>query len=123
MTVVEERPAPAEAPPPKRPNRLWALLRNSWRQLTSMRTALVLLFLPAVAAIPGSIFPQRAVDSQRVTDYYVAHPQLSPWLERLGGFEVYASPWFASIYLLLFASLIGCVVPRLREPAHASRAF
>ena len=58
MTVVEERPVPAAAPPPRRPRRVWALLRNSWRQLTSMRTALVLLFLLAVAAIPGSVLPQ-----------------------------------------------------------------
>ncbi|GAA2617874.1 cytochrome c biogenesis protein [Paractinoplanes durhamensis] len=86
-----------------------------------MRTALVLLFLLAIAAIPGSIFPQRAVDSQRVTEYYAAHPQLAPWLERLGGFEVYASPWFASIYLLLFTSLIGCVVPRLLDHIRALR--
>lgn len=121
MTVVEKRPAPPAAPPPKPTNRLWALLRNSWRQLTSMRTALILLFLLAVAAIPGSVFPQRAVDSQRVTDYYQAHPQLAPWLERLGGFEVYGSPWFASIYLLLFASLIGCVTPRLRDHFRALR--
>ncbi|MFI5894209.1 cytochrome c biogenesis protein ResB [Actinoplanes sp. NPDC051513] len=121
MTVVEERPAPPAAPPPGRPSRVWALLRNSWRQLTSMRTALVLLFLLAVAAIPGSVFPQRAVDSQRVTDYYQAHPQLAPWLERLGGFEVYGSPWFASIYLLLFTSLVGCVLPRLRDHVRALR--
>jgi cytochrome c biogenesis protein len=121
VTVVEERPAPPAAPPPERANWLWALLRNSWRQLTSMRTALVLLFLLAVAAIPGSIFPQRAVDEQRVLDYYTAHPKLSPWLERFGGFEVYASPWFASIYLLLFASLIGCVFPRLRDHVRALR--
>ncbi|MEU4238946.1 cytochrome c biogenesis protein ResB [Actinoplanes sp. NPDC026619] len=121
MTVVEERPAPAAAPPPRPGHRLWALLRNSWRQLTSMRTALVLLFLLAIAAIPGSIFPQRAVDSQRVTEYYAAHPQLAPWLERLGGFEVYGSPWFASIYLLLFTSLIGCVVPRLRDHVRSLR--
>jgi cytochrome c biogenesis protein len=51
MTVVEERPAPPAAPPPKLPHRLWALLRNSWRQLTSMRTALVLLFLLDVDSI------------------------------------------------------------------------
>ncbi|MBM2617929.1 cytochrome c biogenesis protein ResB [Actinoplanes sp. LDG1-06] len=121
MTVVEERPAPSSAPPPRRVNRLWALLRNSWRQLTSMRTALVLLFLLAVAAIPGSVFPQRGVNAERVTRYYQAHPQLAPWLERLGGFEVYSSAWFASIYLLLFTSLIGCVVPRLLDHVRALR--
>jgi cytochrome c biogenesis protein len=115
VTAVEQRAAPPAAPPPRRGNRLWTFLRNSWRQLTSMRTALLLLFLLAVAAIPGSVFPQRAVNSQRVTEYYAAHPRLAPWLERLGGFEVYASPWFASIYLLLFTSLIGCVLPRLAD--------
>jgi len=121
VTVVEERPAPPAAPPPRPSQWLLALLRNSWRQLTSMRTALVLLFLLAVAAIPGSVFPQRAVDAQRVSAYYTAHPKLSPWLERLGGFEVYASPWFASIYLLLFTSLVGCVLPRLFDHVRALR--
>jgi cytochrome c biogenesis protein len=121
VTIVEEREAPSAAPPPRRANRLWALLRNSWRQLTSMRTALVLLFLLAVAAIPGSVFPQRAVNPEKVDQYYVAHPQLAPWLARLGGFEVYGSPWFAAIYLLLFTSLIGCVLPRLRDHARAVR--
>ncbi|MBL7260886.1 cytochrome c biogenesis protein ResB [Paractinoplanes lichenicola] len=121
MTVIEERQAPASSPPPRRPNRAWALLRNSWRQLTSMRTALVLLFLLAIAAIPGSVFPQRSVNAERVTQYYQAHPDLAPWLERLGGFSVYASPWFASIYLLLFTSLIGCVVPRLLDHVRALR--
>ncbi|MFF5080754.1 cytochrome c biogenesis protein ResB [Actinoplanes sp. NPDC000266] len=121
MTIVEERPAPPAAPPPSRAGRLWALLRNSWRQLTSMRTALVLLFLLAVAAIPGSVFPQRAVNAEKVSQYYTAHPKLAPWLEKIGGFEVYASPWFASIYLLLFVSLIGCVVPRLIDHVRALR--
>ena len=35
-----------------------AMLRNRWRQLTSMRTALVLLFLLAAAAVPGALLPQ-----------------------------------------------------------------
>ena len=34
------------------------LSRWAWRQLTSMRTALVLLFLLALAAVPGSVVPQ-----------------------------------------------------------------
>jgi len=33
------------------------LLRWLWRQLTSMRTALILLLLLGVASIPGSIIP------------------------------------------------------------------
>ncbi|BCJ52941.1 cytochrome c biogenesis protein [Actinoplanes sp. NBRC 14428] len=121
MTAVEERPAPAAAPPPRRPHRVWALLRNSWRQLTSMRTALVLLFLLAVAAIPGSVLPQRALNAEKVVAYFREHPDLAPVLNRLGGFEVYASPWFAAIYLLLFTSLIGCVLPRLVDHFRALR--
>src|SRR6187455_2706491 len=79
-----------------------ALARRFWRQLTSMRTALVLLFLLAVAAIPGSVLPQRAVKVEDVQRYYAAHPDLAPVVDRLWGFDVYASPWFAGIYLLLF---------------------
>jgi cytochrome c biogenesis protein len=121
VTAVEERTAPPAAPPPRRFNGLWAVLRNSWRQLTSMRTALVLLFLLAVAAIPGSVLPQRPVNAENVSKYFAAHPTLAPFLDRLGGFDVYASAWFAAIYLLLFTSLVGCVVPRLLDHARALR--
>lgn len=121
MTAVEERVAPALPPAPSPPRRLWAVLRNSWRQLTSMRTALVLLFLLAVAAIPGSVLPQRSVDPDKVAGYLRAHPTLGPLLDRIGGYEVFASPWFSAIYLLLFTSLVGCVLPRLAEHARALR--
>ncbi|SNC63888.1 cytochrome c biogenesis protein [Kytococcus aerolatus] len=87
-------------------------LRWAWNQLTSMRTALLLLMLLAVAAVPGSIFPQRSVDSGAVDRYLDEHPKISPALDALGFFEVYSSPWFAAIYLLLFTSLVGCILPR-----------
>ncbi|MDG4774321.1 cytochrome c biogenesis protein ResB [Solwaraspora sp. WMMD792] len=105
-----------------RPNPALALLRNSWRQLTSMRTALILLFLLAVAAIPGSLLPQRDVNIENVDAYFAANPRLAPVLDRLGMFDVFASTWFAAIYLLLFTSLVGCIVPRLREHVRALRA-
>ena len=87
-------------------------LRWGWRQLTSMRTALVLLFLLALGSIPGSVLPQQGTDPAAVQQYYTSHPSLAPWLNHLGLFNVFAAPWFAAIYLLLFASLVGCVVPR-----------
>jgi cytochrome c biogenesis protein len=87
-------------------------LRWGWRQLTSMRTALILLFLLALGSIPGSILPQQGSDPASVLQYYTSHPELAPWLNRFGLFNVFAAPWFAAIYLLLFASLVGCVVPR-----------
>src|SRR5450631_3543102 len=90
------------------------MLRWAWRQLTSMRTALFLLLLLAIGAVPGSIWPQRNIDAGRVADYLVRHRGAGPWLDRLGFFDVYSSPWFAAIYLLLFVSLVGCVVPRSR---------
>jgi len=77
-----------------------------------MRTALVLLFLLAVASVPGSILPQEGIDPSAVTQYYAAHPALAPILAKLSLFSVFGAPWFAAIYLLLFASLAGCVLPR-----------
>jgi cytochrome c biogenesis protein len=86
-----------------------------WRQLTAMRTALILLFLLALAAIPGSLLPQRSLSQNKVNQYVSDHATLAPWLDRLYLFDVFSSPWFAAIYLLLFISLIGCVVPRAIE--------
>lgn len=88
------------------------LLRWAWRQLTSMRTALILLMLLGVAAIPGSLFPQRNQNPQKVDQYFTSDPTLAHWMDRFRLFDVYASPWFSAIYLLLFISLIGCVLPR-----------
>ena len=98
-----------------------AWMRRGWRQLTSMRTALVLLFLLAVAAVPGSVLPQRNLSPDKVDAYRARNPQWSPWLDRLGMFDVYSSPWFGAIYLLLFTSLVGCLLPRMREHVAALR--
>jgi cytochrome c biogenesis protein len=94
---------------------LIALLRRAWRQLTSMRTALVLLFLLAVAAIPGSLLPQRSIKIEEVSAYLRTHGSLGRTLDRFYLFDVFSSPWFSAIYLLLFVSLVGCLVPRLRS--------
>jgi len=96
-------------------------LRWFWRQLTSMRTALVLLFLLALASIPGSVLPQQGIDPAAVTQYYAQHPALAPILARLSGFDVFGAPWFAAIYILLFTSLAGCVLPRAFRMARSVR--
>ncbi len=98
----------------------WA--RWFWRQLTSMRVALILLFLLALAAVPGSVFPQRSVNPIAVSDYFRDHPDLAPVLDRLSLFDVFAAPWFAAIYLLLFISVVGCVIPRMIRHLLAARA-
>ena len=89
-----------------------SFLRWCWRQLTSMRTALILLLLLGIAAIPGSLFPQRSQNPLQVKQYFIDNPTLANWLDRFSLFNVYSSPWFSAIYLLLFISLIGCVLPR-----------
>src|SRR5206468_4026460 len=66
----------------------------AWRQLTSMRTALLLLQLLAVAAVPGSLLPQRPVNPLSVQQYISDHPKLGPFLDRLSGYNVFSSPRF-----------------------------
>jgi cytochrome c biogenesis protein len=88
------------------------MVRWTWRQLTSMRIALVLLFLLSLAAIPGSLLPQNEIDPTKVTAFYAAHKSWAPLLNDLRLFDVFESPWFGAIYGLLFISLIGCIVPR-----------
>ncbi|GAA4076091.1 cytochrome c biogenesis protein ResB [Actinomadura miaoliensis] len=97
-------------------------LRWGWRQLTSMRTALVLLFLVALGAVPGSILPQRGQAPERVAEYFEQHKTLAPWLDRFSLFDVFAAPWFAAIYILLFVSLAGCVLPRAFHHYRAMRS-
>ncbi|MEV8595045.1 cytochrome c biogenesis protein ResB [Streptomyces sp. NPDC052012] len=88
----------------------WA--RWFWRQLTSMRVALLLLLLLSLGAIPGSLIPQTGIDETKVADFREKHDILAPIYDKLGLFNVYSSVWFSAIYILLFISLIGCIVPR-----------
>jgi cytochrome c biogenesis protein len=115
-TSPEDRP-----PRASRPGLLRAT-RKAWRQLVSMRTALLLLFLLALAAIPGSYFPQRGLNPAAVERFFVQHPAAAPWMDRLYLFDVYGAPWFGAIYLALMISLVGCLLPRLRLHLRAMRA-
>jgi len=98
----------------------WA--RWIWRQLTSMRTALLLLLLLAAAAVPGSIYPQRSADPNGVAKYFDDQPELAEVLDFFQLFDVYSSVWFSAIYILLFTSLVGCVLPRTKIHFEALRA-
>ena len=97
------------------------VFRWGWRKLTSMRTALVLLFLLALAAVPGSLLPQRPLNPDKVKSYISDHGTWGRLLDRIGMFDVFASAWFTAIYLLLFVSLVGCLIPRIRLHARALR--
>ncbi|MGH3242245.1 MAG: cytochrome c biogenesis protein ResB [Spirillospora sp.] len=115
------RQAPEEVPRPKGIGPVgW--LRWGWRQLTTMRTALILLFLVALGAVPGSVLPQRGQAPEKVVAYLDEHRTLGPWLDRFSMFDVFAAPWFAAIYILLFTSLAGCVLPRAVKHYRSMRA-
>jgi cytochrome c biogenesis protein len=122
MTVDEDWTVTQDRPPTPAPSRrgispyrwIVTVLRRSWRGLTSMRTALVLLFLLAIAAIPGSLLPQKNLNIDKVQTYYKNYPSLAPILDKAGFFNVFSSVWFSAIYLLLFISLVGCLLPRLK---------
>ena len=92
-----------------------AFLRNAWRTLTAMRTALILLFLLAVAAIPGALLPQRSLNEGNVNEYIAENGWLGEFYDRLQLFDVFSSWWFTAIYVLLFISLVGCLTPRCFE--------
>ncbi|MGK5551531.1 cytochrome c biogenesis protein ResB [Actinomadura kijaniata] len=115
------RQAAAETPRPRGIG-LVGWLRWGWRQLTTMRTALILLFLVALGSVPGSILPQRGQAPEKVAEYFEKHKALAPWLDRLSLFDVFAAPWFAAVYILLFVSLAGCVLPRAVKHYKAMRA-
>src|SRR6266566_7766613 len=119
----DDLPRPGAASPAGGGFGLAGWLKWAWRQLTSMRIALVLLFLLALGSVPGSMLPQQGNNPSGVQQYYASHPALAPWLNRLGLFNVFGAPWFAAIYLLLFASLVGCVVPRTVRLAGSARAL
>ncbi|NLB46895.1 MAG: cytochrome c biogenesis protein ResB [Microbacteriaceae bacterium] len=89
-----------------------------------MKVALMLLLLLAVATIPGSLVPQRVADPNGVLQYEQDHPELFKILNAfpIQAFDVYSSVWFSAIYLLLFISLIGCVLPRIMHHWKALRS-
>ncbi|MEU9352314.1 cytochrome c biogenesis protein ResB [Streptomyces griseoloalbus] len=104
--------APREEPPNLPALGVIGWARWFWRQLTSMRVALLLLLLLSLGAIPGSLIPQTGIDETKVADFREQHETLAPLYDKLGLFNVYSSVWFSAIYILLFISLIGCIVPR-----------
>lgn len=108
--------------PRSRARALPSVARNTWRGLTNMRTALILLFLLALASLPGALLPQRTPSPNSVRDFLIRNPRLGPALDRVGLFDVFATPWFSAVYLLLFISLVGCLLPRTLEQARALRA-
>ncbi|GAA4744472.1 cytochrome c biogenesis protein ResB [Gordonia alkaliphila] len=114
MTTKTYRPSPVQ-------RFVVTPLRKVWRELTAMRTALVLLFLLALAAVPGALLPQRDLNEGKTAQYIADRGTLGVWMDKVGLFDVFGSGWFTAIYLLLFISLVGCLTPRIWEHFQALR--
>jgi cytochrome c biogenesis protein len=122
VTTVQAPPEPGKPYRDSSLKRSFAFVRNTWRGLTSMRSALVLLFLLALAALPGALLPQRKLNAPKTDDYISSHGWWGSLLDKLQFFDVYSSVWFSAIYLLLMVSLVGCLAPRSVEYVKSMRA-
>jgi cytochrome c biogenesis protein len=103
-----------------------ATLRQSvalvWRSLRSMRTALGLLLILALASVAGSLVPQVGTSDARIAAMFRDHPLRAQLYDRIGLFDVFGSWWFTLIYALLLVSLVACLVPRTRAMIRNLRA-
>ncbi|MCS4489708.1 cytochrome c biogenesis protein ResB [Corynebacterium sp. ES2794-CONJ1] len=97
------------------------MVKKAWQWLTSMRTALALLCLLAIAAIPGALLPQRSLNAANVDEYLIEHGRIAEIYDRLQLFDVFSSTWFKAIAVLLTISLIGCIIPRSIDHYQAMR--
>lgn len=99
------------------------LPKKGWQWLTKMKTALVLLFLLALAAVPGALLPQRSLNEGNVIQYIQANGKTAEIFDKLQLFDVFSSTWFTAVYVLLFVSLIGCILPRSWDHYKALRTL
>ena len=85
-----------------------------WRTLRSMRTALILLLLIALASVAGSLLPQWPNTPERVLQYRAAHPFWGTFFDRAGLFDVFGSWWF--VLLVDAAVRLARRLPRAAHP-------
>lgn len=115
--------APMPEAHPARPKvTIKQLLAIAWRSLRSMRTALILLLMLALAAVAGSLVPQQGTSDARIAQMVLDHPLRASIYRASGLFDVYGSWWFTLIYVLLLVSLLACLFPRTRATIRNMRA-
>lgn len=125
------KPAGEPPPPVSRPH---ALPPHVWifRQLTSMRVALVLLFVLALLTLAGTLLaqaPDAVKNDPRAYAEWLdsVRPKYGGWtgiLDTLGLFSVFSSIWVRGTLLLLSASVLSCSArraPRLWRTATRPR--
>lgn len=101
---------------------------RAWRWLTSMRTALILLFLLALGAIPGALLPQRSLNETKVLEYLANNGKTAEIYDKLQLFDVFSSLVHRHLRSAIHipdrlhpAALVGAL-PRHENPTRACPA-
>lgn len=134
LSTASRPTSSAGAPSGARLPRRRSLPPHTWiyRQLTSMRVALLLLGALALLTLAGTLLAQAPAEVRSDPGAYAewldsVRPRYGGWtgvLDTLGLFSVFSSIWFKGLLVLLSASLISCSVrnvPRLWRRATRPR--
>ena len=93
-------------------------LLMGWRWLSRMRTALYLLAALAALTLLATAVPQQPNVASTVARWRAgtAGPGVivSKIIDVFGGYDVFGSPLFMALLMLLFISLTACLIPRYR---------
>lgn len=81
------------------------IIVRSWRELRKMRTAIILLAILGVLAVTGTLLPQLPQNPEGVMGFVLRHPVSSPWLARLGLFDIFSSWIFIVTAVLMYTSI------------------
>ncbi len=100
-------PSPPRLPPAR------VMAHRAWRQMTSMRTAIVLLTIVVVASVLGTLLPQVDQNPRGVMGFVQRHPSLAAPFARLGLFNVFSSWWFLAAGALMYTALTACLYRRV----------
>lgn len=95
-----------EVASPRPPSALARCWRTGWRLLTSMRFAIALLGMIALASLIGTVLPQQQPYSLYVGLYGAFWADV---FEALGLFHIYQSAWYLLMLCVLVASTSACL--------------
>ena len=112
-TLRRPRPSPGEDPV----RFVLESMRMGWRWLIRMRTALYLLGMLGLLTMLATVVPQEPNVASTVEDWRTGQEgpgeTVAALIDLVGGFDVYGSPAFLALLLLLFLSLTACLIPRI----------
>lgn len=122
MARIDSFDPPEANPTPRRPsgqdNPALEALGTAWRWLRRMKTALWLLGVLAVQTLVATIVPQEPNVPLTVRAWRTGREGpgelVSGLIDAVGAYDLYGSPAFLLVLLLLFTSLTGCLLPRYR---------